>query len=134
MSWDNKVFNVNGRGLEMLRTALKLAYAQHGDNTTAKAWRFVPTHGFVLLWWVSPGDGSNAFPCPMSADGVVSMVWEWLDGADAKAMTCEGWDADEDHDGSNSRGWRVFTGDWGQVAGNTSTICAIRPSYLWHGK
>jgi len=134
MGFDNRVFNVNGRGLEMLRSALKLAFQQDGDSTTAKAWRFVPEKGFVLLWVHNAGDGSNAFPCPLSADAAVSMVWEWLEGEQAKGMKFEGWDADCDHDGHNSMGWRVFTGDWGHIAGNTYAICAIRPVYLWHGK
>ena len=134
MSWDNKVFDVNGRGLEMLGTALRLAYLQHGEATTAKAWRFLPEKGLVLLWWSEPNDGTNVFPCGMSADGVISMVWPWLQSEQAKSMKFEGWNANADHDGHNSMGWRVSTGDWGHVAGNTNAICAIRPAYLWHGR
>lgn len=134
MSWDNKVFNVNGRGLDMLRAALQLAYQQNGEKTTAKAWKFIPEAGFVLLWWNDRADGSNAFPCPMNAEAVAPMIIEWLASEDAKGMKCSDWDADTDHDGHNSKGWRIYTGDWGHINDITSAICAVRPAYLWHGK
>lgn len=131
---DNKIFNVNGGSIEMLQKALELSFLQDGENTVAKAWRFIPEKGFVLYWHKNAVDAIQAFPCELSAEAVTPMVWEWLKGEQAKSMKFEHWDADADHDGSNSRGWRVYVEDWGYVANDTAVICAIRPVYLWHGK
>jgi hypothetical protein len=43
------------------------------------------------------------------------------------------WDRDADHDGDNGPGWRVYTGNWGQVL-DSDTLLAIKPIYLWYGK
>jgi hypothetical protein len=72
----------------------------------------------------------------MSADQIFPLVDNWLHGEFAKEVlkTADGWDANMDHDGSNSVGWRVYVDDWGHVANNHYAICAIKPAYMWHGK
>jgi|KBSSwiStaDraftv2_1062776.scaffolds.fasta_scaffold00022_314 hypothetical protein len=46
-----------------------------------------------------------------------------------------GWDGWCDHDGSNNRGWRIYTGDWGHIPmhGHSAPF-AIRPITAWYGK
>lgn len=129
---DNRVFNVNGRTQEMLAMALSLAFKQEGDNVKAKAWRFIPNKGLVLLW--SATSGSNVFPAPMEPHEVASMAMRWLQGDEAKNMTFEGWDEDHDHDGHNELGWRVYVEEWGHVGSEHYSICAIRPAWMWYGK
>lgn len=131
---DNRIFNVNGEGLDMLVQTLKLVFRQEGANTKAKAWRFIPGKGFVLLWHANTNSGATAFPVPMEPEEVAPLVMRWLETPEAQEMACEGWDKDEDHDGSNDRGWRVYCEDWGHVGGESYAICAIRPVFLWYGK
>lgn len=130
---DNRIFNVNGSGKEMLEAALKLVFAQKWGKTTAASWSICPNKG-LILYWHDKVKHSSKFITPMSAEEVVSTVWAWLQSVDAKDITMEDWDADCDHDGSNSLGWRVFVEDWGHVNNNHYTICAIKPAYMWHGK
>jgi hypothetical protein len=128
---DNRIFNVNGRNEELLLKALELAFEQSGFK--CKGW-LATKQGLVLTWYV---DGKTT-PLPtttgMTAAEVLPMVLSWLKSDGAKAVESTGWDADMDHDGHNSLGWRVFCEDWGHVGGSSSAICAVKPAYMWHGK
>jgi hypothetical protein len=128
---DNRIFNVNGRGLEMLSQTLKLAFSQSG-NKLAKCWRFIPEKGFVLFW--TDAADAHMLPAPMDADALAPMIHKWMESTDAQQMKCEGWDANADHDGDNNPGWRVYVENWGHVADHWQAICAVRPVYLWYGK
>lgn len=133
---DNRIFNVNGRGLEMLHATLALAFWQEGwdeRHATAIGWKVDPKHGLVLLWHA---DSSNAklFPVPLTADRVADMVFAWLSSDEAKNIPCEGWDANVDHDGDNEPGWRVYVEDWGHIGNDHYAICAVKPAYNWLGK
>lgn len=129
---DNRIFNVNGEGLPLLREALKLVFAQ-ADRAKVASWEFLPDRGCVLYW--TDTGGTNKFPVPIDADAVAPIIHQWLESSvDASNMVFTGWDANNDHDGDNSEGWRVYCEDWGHVSGNWAAICAIRPVYLWHGK
>lgn len=140
---DNRVFNVNGRGLDMLEEALKLAFFQDGfsgDSETAVGWTFNPDKGLVLLSSIpdSVNDVSKyvRFPVEMSADEVAPIVYKWLESNEAKNMKLSGWDAYcRDEEVENESGWRVFIEDWGHIEGvSGSPICAITPSANWLGK
>ena len=132
MNFNNRVFNVNGNGDEGLLMALKLVFLQNG-STTAKAFTTTKEHGLILCDW--DDDRTQKLPTPMTAEEVFPMVKAWLAGDEASSeVVMEGWDADKDHDGSNSAGWRVFCEDWGHVDGIHSSICAIKPAMVWHGK
>lgn len=130
---DNRVFNVNGSGEQMLLDALRLAFLQEGKTALCKGWQETK-NGLVLTWFVD----KNQTPLPstigMTADEVLPIVTAWLRGGGAKDVVMDGWDANLDHDGENSMGWRVFVGDWGHVDGITNAICAVKPAFMWHGK
>jgi hypothetical protein len=128
---DNRVFNVNGSGEEMLRDTLSLAMTQSGASGGASGWEFMPDKGFVLY---SYGQVANKFPTPLTAAQVAPMVHAWLESPEARGMKFEGWDADCKHDGDNVYGWRAYCENWGHVAGKWGVICAIRPAFLWYGK
>lgn len=130
---DNRVFNVNGSGDDQLLATLKLVFNQEGHKTTCKGWRVTPEHGLILLWHAN-NKNVIAFPNGLSALECFPFVSAWLLGDDAKKTQLTGWDEDYEHDGSNSRGWRVYCEDWGHVASHFEAICAIKPVYLWHGK
>ena len=134
MSWDNKQFNVNGDSEEMLGRALALAFEQSGIGTTkARAWKLDEEHGLILVrTLITKG---TPFPCPMDAKAVLPTVMSFLQEQNENpTVECKDWDANADHDGSNSLGWRVYCGDWGHVGESRYAICAVKPAYLWHGK
>ena len=135
MSFDNRVFDVNGETQEELRLAFRLAFAQEGRNTKAKYWTFDTTNGLILHWYISDANKANVLPVPLDAEASADLAWQWLKYSDeAKTVKLEGWFMDEDHDGSNSLGWRAYVGRWGHVGDYSGTIIAVTPSYLWHGK
>ncbi|MGE4297018.1 MAG: hypothetical protein AB7E47_03225 [Desulfovibrionaceae bacterium] len=128
---DNRVFNINGCGSDMLLQVLKLAFAQAGVKT-AKAWEHHTEKGMILVW--CKDKAANNLPGEMTSEQILPLIEAYLNGEDARGVPCEGWDANHDHDGSNGKGWRAYVEDWGHVDGNRYTICAIKPAFVWYGK
>jgi hypothetical protein len=132
---DNRIFNVNGRGDDMLLAALKLVFMQEGDNTTCAGWEYNSVKGLVLVWSTDDSrEDVHPFPVPLTAEQCFPFVRAWLDSDQARMVQQKGWDAKTDHDGSNGDGWRVYCEDWGHVGENHYAICAIKPVVLWFGK
>lgn len=131
---DNRIFNINGAKKELLSKVLDIAFSQEGYSVRkAEAWSVHPEKGLILYW--HHVKDTNKLLTPLASSSVVDMVWEWLKSDEAKTIKMvDPWEVDMDHDGSNSIGWRVFVEEWGHVAGNFYSICAIKPAYLWHGK
>lgn len=132
MSYDNRLFNVNGKSDAMLLRALELVFEQEGCKDS-KSWMVTPTHGLILFWWRNEGK-DTPFPAPMTASECLPFISSWLRSGEAKIVERKGWDAEIDMDGSIGQGWRVYCEDWGHVADHSSAICAIRPVCLWYGK
>src|SRR5574343_211823 len=123
MGWNNQIFNVNGRGLEMLTKAIELACCRgssesnfygnmidHGSEKIIGS-LYDPKCGLIWLW--AEADGSVKYPAPLTARQAAEISFAWLKTDDAKKMECNGWDANADHDGNNTLGWRVYCEDWG---------------------
>src|SRR5512142_460112 len=55
----------------------------------------------TLVLYHSAASGAQALPFPLDLDGAVSFVWGWL-------TTSVDYGREPDHDGDNSRGFRVF--------------------------
>lgn len=126
---DNAIFNVNGLGLEKLRNTIRLAIG----NETMMGYRVSEKKGLIFIDTIFSSDNiSIKFPVPLPADLLAEMAFEWLKSPAAQKVTCEGWDADADHDGDNEMGWRVYTEDWGHVDGENAI--AVKPAYMWYGK
>lgn len=130
---DNRILNINGSGRELLLLALTFAQKQSGFSKF-KGWYFDKEKGLILVWYKHEKASAFLSADGLNADQVVDMVIEWLQSADAKSMTLSGWDEDEDHDGHNSEGWRVYCEHWGHVGDDHYTICAVTPAFMWHGK
>ena len=128
---DNRVFNVNGIGSDMLLQAVKLAFAQSG-NITCKAWSESKEKGLILHWYES--EKTNKLPAPMPAEDCVSFIKNWLNTDFSKQVELSEWCGDMDHDGDNSLGWQIYCEGWGHVGNYASAICAVKPAYMWHGK
>jgi hypothetical protein len=132
---DNRQFNVNGKGDEMLAAALALAFKQCGSSAvTCNGWLKSPKSGLVLFSWAGDRKEVQSLPSSLSAAQVMPIVIAYLDSKEATAVKLEHWDANADHDGSNGIGWRVYVDAWGHVEGMYGVICAIKRTYLWYGK
>lgn len=137
---DNRVFNVNGKGREMLADTLRLALFQQGGcwpsdkERKAVGYRVHPQKGLILLWTIRPEKGDLKFIAPLGPEALAEMITEWLNTEEAAAIPLTSWDADCDHDGHNSKGWRVYCEDWGHVDREWGAICAVTPAFMWHGK
>jgi len=129
---DNKVFNVNGESKEKLIKTMELAFGRE----TAKSWFFDKEKGLIFYWLLSGRENKSStdFPSPLDAIRAADTAWDWLQGKEAGSMSCDGWDANADHDGDNGKGFRVYCEDWGHVGDNVYAIIAVRPAYMWYGK
>lgn len=127
---DNRIFNVNGSTKEHLQKTLELAFGIVSDKCKCDGYFINPQYGMVLMRWLS--DKDIPFPSPLTAESVTNIVWDWLKSN--PQVEFKDWDANEDHDGSNSLGWRVYCENWGHVAGRSGTIVAVRPAFMWYGK
>jgi len=80
---DNRQFNVNGEGQEMLLRALELACIQQGSldqPAKIRSWEVSLDHGMVLYWTDTdgnrlPGDGATAAE-------FLPMLWSWLNNSE----------------------------------------------------
>lgn len=138
MSFDNRLFNVNGRSEEDLLSALRLVFNIWGTNSKAVAWIADPQKGLVLCWHYDTetqyASKMAPFPAPMTADEVLPTVLAYLRSEEAGKVQLDSWEEDADHDGDNGPGWRVYLEDWGHVGHCQYAICAIKRVFLWYGK
>lgn len=130
---DNRIFNVNGKGIEMLQKAIELAFMQFTSSRKAKCsgWSFSKEKGLMLNW--SSTDG-NSLPIDMNAEDCAQWAWKWLQSDESKTVVLSDFCDNQEHDGHNTQGWQVYIEDWGKVGKNDYALCAIKPAYLWHGK
>jgi hypothetical protein len=149
---DNARLDVVNEGEAALRLALALAMGQHAQVThwkVSKARRVTrywalegkPTHGHseelvvdpadakarptLILLWHDEGQ-ATPLPAPMELEATVSFVKNWLAHAT--------YGREPDHDGSNGRGFRVFTEDWGHVYDHHYAVVGIQPAWAMYGK
>lgn len=82
----------------------------------------VPT--LILLW--SEERNATKFPFPLNINQSAQFIVDWLASLD--------YGRQPDHDGSNGKGWRLFTESWGHVAGHHYAIVAAQPAWAMYGK
>lgn len=130
---DNRIFNVNGSGAEMLQKAIELAFMQFKTcrESPCASWGFSKQKGLILNWSRSEG---NPLPIDMDAEDCAKWAWKWLQSDEAKSVELSEFCGDYSHDGHNTEGWQVYIEDWGRVGSNGCVLCAIKPAYMWHGK
>lgn len=130
---DNRIFNVNGSGDEMLKLTLSLVFLQRDKNATCTGWKQTKEHG-LILFWSNDDPTTDKFPSPLNAEGMFPIVKSWLSCDFAKTVTLSEYCNNLRHDGHNTHGWQVYCSNWGNIGDHTYTICGIKPAYMWHGK
>lgn len=151
---DNQTIDVVSEGKQGILHALSIiwnAAAPGGKATHYKVCRLLPhtsyycddengkhkTHHFtnqiehgdgvetLILFWSDEHD-AKPLPFPLNLEQAAGFIVDWLGSVD--------FGTEPDHDGSNHKGWRLFTEDWGHVAGNHYTIIAAQPAWAMYGK
>ena len=78
----------------------------------------------ILLWHEE--QKSTPLPFPLGLEQAASFISDWLKQA--------AFGGQPDHDGSNGKGWRMFTESWGHVAGHHYAIVGVQPAWAMYGK
>lgn len=143
---DNFRFDITAwRGhhdFDFLTLCLKLAFANHshashwsihsgvkktlpGIRADRTLWDKKPR---LILHWHNLANDARLIPFLGKTDheAASSAVISWLKDID--------YGQEPDHDGDNSKGWRIFNEAWGHVDDFRGAICAIEPEWLMHGK
>lgn len=82
------------------------------------------TKRLVLFWADHPT--MTRFPAQMNATQAEPFILAWLGEA--------AYGREPDHDGDNSKGFRIYNEDWGHAAGHWEAFMSVEPIWLLHGK
>lgn len=82
-------------------------------------------HATLIILWHEE-QGSQLLPYPLTLDQTAIFIEGWLKNVD--------YGKEPDHDGDNGKGWRLFTEDWGHVAGHHYAIVGVNPAWAMYGK
>lgn len=140
---DNFIIDIRAEGIETLRMAMEIAFAMNSPGKKVLSYAIMPPkekeeHYFnsrttelkalVLRWTDDPSSSKIAVNLPFKLDvaGATDFAARWLAEQD--------YGPEPDHDGSNHKGWRMFTEDWGHVFHDRYAVCGIVPCWAWYGK
>lgn len=124
MSADNFHFDITGA---KLFDCLNIAFLG-SPSGKATHWIVEEKEGNpqrLLLGWNKDKD-MTPFPAPMSVEECEPFILSWLRTVDYRKEL--------DHDGDNSKGWRIYNESWGKINGYTYSFVAIEPIWLIYGK
>lgn len=122
MAADNTHFDMTA---VPLKPALEIAFEiSPGHKATHYK---VYDNKLVFAWSESAGKDFIPFLVPLTAETAVDIVKEWLKN-DAV------YGSQPDHDGDNSRSWRIYTEAWGHIDHNHYAFVAIEPRWAMYGK
>lgn len=123
LAMDNFHVDITAMGREGFKLAMHIAALSWPEATH---WRVDEEKGMVLYWTAPNHNLAQPLPYKMKGEQLIDFVWNWLVQAD--------YGHQPDHDGSNSKGWRVYNESWGHVNGEWQTYIAIKPVWAMHGK
>ena len=113
-----------------MRVAFTTEYDKENEEPRKKASHYFehPEKGLVFLWSEDKSVNSSKLPVALDWKGSAELAWQWLDEQPTSKYQdyC-------DHDGSNSKGFKVYNEAWGHVISHYAII-AIVPIWAWHGK
>ena len=124
---DNFNITIRSSGKKHFDMAFEISF-DNAPGGKAKYYTIHKEHGFILFW-SKPEDNQNGqlLPYEMDMESAKDFVWNWLKGAEYPETP--------DHDGDNSKGFLITTGDfWGHINNSFYSIVAINPYYMMHGK
>lgn len=145
---DNRQFDITSEGEKALAMAIRIAWdnapggkavhykvvkvksdtrywgepTSHHSTNSKEDKEGIPT---LILFWSDDKD-TIPLPYPLEVEEAIPFINGWLKKAE--------FGQEPDHDGDNGKGWRVFSDDWGYVAGNRCAILGIQPTWAMYGK
>lgn len=98
------------------------------EDYCARDWTPTSPAGRMILYWSDQDTQKpiNRFPAVMGIEELAPIIKAWLSERQ--------YGPQPDHDGSNSKGWRVYNEGWAQVNGEWQAFVAIEPVWLEYGK
>jgi hypothetical protein len=119
---DNPILNVNGIGLERLKAVFDLCEA-----VNAKGYAVQTDKNRIAFFKYPDAKDMVAFPVALPMSTCAEITFNWLQAAT--------YPREPDHDGDNEKGWRCYTGDWGQIDGlSHGAFLAVEPFWIMFGK
>lgn len=115
----NPILNVSGSYHERLIAALALT----GED--AVGYKFDGTR-LVFFKYFKGDTEVQKFPGKAGAEMMANWVEMWLANE-------ANYPKEPDHDGSNTKGWRVYVNAWGVIPDYGSFV-AVEPHWIMHGK
>ncbi len=121
---DNFRIDITSEGVTDFDQALQIAFA-HAPGRKATHYQKDTGRGFLLFWNDEPG--AIELPTPLRCAAAADLIWAWLEGEADYGQP-------PDHDGDNSKGWRVYNEDWGFAGDWRCCFVAVQPVWAMHGK
>ncbi len=122
---DNFHIDITSVGDTALRYALgALLATKYARMETIVGWKDDPEKGLIL--YKHKSDAMTPFLAALDLDALVPIISTWLAQQD--------YGREPDHDGSNSKGFRLYNEVWGRIGDDWASIGAIKPEWAWHGK
>lgn len=122
MTANNFHFDITGANLEK---CLEIAKSGHKSVVAWKVDSVANTPRLILYW--TPSSTATLLPAPLSeVEAISAFVKSWLMWTD--------YGSEPDHDGHNTKGWRVYNESWGSVNHEWEAFVAIEPVWLMYGK
>lgn len=118
---DNAHFDITGAPLAI---CLQIATGISSSGRVT-GWRMDADKNRLILYSL-PSPRATPLPAPLTGEALVLFVKAWLDQAS--------YGVEPDHDGDNSRGFRIYNEDWGHIDHEYQAFVAIEPAWLMHGK
>lgn len=136
---DNRTADITSKGREALEMAVKILWPNGNKAVHYKIVNLVEedvgyrkeyverddgTPTLILLW--AKGNNTQPLPYTLDLNGTIHFIDGWLNTVE--------YGPQPDHDGDNSKGFRVFADFWGQVANQTYGFIGVQPVWAMHGK
>lgn len=118
---DNKRILVVSDDKEDFSCAMKIAMSNY-----SKVIGFRVDDNKLILYWAK-SEKMNPLPYEMNVSETEAFVWGWLDKNKPKY-------SEPDHDGDNSKGFKIENDSWGQVQGEWQAFISIEPIWAMYGK
>lgn len=141
---DNFRIDITAEGQASLLKALEIAFAHNAPGKKVESYHVVKLESksyngipeslngetALVLRWIKEDkpkvDGPVNLPFKLDCAGAADFTARWLAEQD--------YGKEPDHDGSNGKGWRIWTGGWGHVGDDRYAVCAIMPEWAMYGK
>lgn len=120
---DNLSVDVIAMGADALRNVLDILM---GGSRRVVGYRVCGSK--LVLYWTKPSNCKDfqAGLFPLNLEQAVAMILGWLESVD--------YGREPDHEGDNSKGWRVYNEAWGHVDNQWEAFAAVEPVWAIHGK